>query len=337
MQELMNSGISGVGMAVPERIMTNADIEQLVETSNEWIVTRTGIKERRVSAPDETVASLGAKAAMLALENADVTADKIDLIICATTTGDFLWPATACLIQKDIGAVNAAAFDISAACSGFVYALSVADGYIRTGSMKNVLVIGADTLTKQLNWQDRNTCVLFGDGAGAVLLTPTQPGYGILSFTLGTDGGKFDVIGIRGGGTRYPLTHEGLDLKANTIVMRGSEVFKFAVKIMGDASLDALEKAHLTIKDIDLYIPHQANLRIIKAAADRMGLDENRIFLNVEKYGNTSAASIPIAMTEAVQSGRIKPGDVIVTVGFGAGLTWGANVIRWGCQNGGMA
>jgi 3-oxoacyl-[acyl-carrier-protein] synthase-3 len=316
-------------MSVPDRVLTNQELEKWVDTSDEWITSRTGIRERRISAPEETSFTLGVSAARDALAMAGIPALELDMVICATTTGDFLWPATACLIQQALGAAKASAFDVSAAYSGFVYALSIADGFIKSGAAKYILVVGADTLTKQLNWNDRNTCVLFGDGAGAVVVGPCEHDTGLLSFALGADGSRFDAIGIKAGGTRYPLTCELLADQANTITMRGSEVFKFAVKIIGDATLLALEKAGLSSSDIQLFIPHQANLRIIKAAADRMKLNAGQVFLNVQRYGNTSAASIPIAMAEAVKENRLSRGDVVVTVGFGAGLTWGANVIRW--------
>jgi len=325
----MNAGILGVGMAVPDRILTNADLEKMVDTSDEWIVTRTGIRERRICGPDETTASLSVQAARRALDDAGVLAEELDLVLCATATGDYIWPATACLIQDAIGAKRAAAFDLSAACSGFVFSLATAAGFIQTGTMRRILVIGADTLTKQVNWEDRGTCVLFGDGAGAAVLGPCPPDEGLLASSLGTDGSGVPLIVLQAGGTKHPVTPEAIAQKQNCIYMSGSEVYKFAVRKMGDVCLDALCKANLTPKDVDLFVPHQANIRIINAAADRMGLPPEKVFLNVHKYGNTSAASIPMALTEARQEGRVQRGDVLVFVGFGAGLTWGANVVRW--------
>jgi 3-oxoacyl-[acyl-carrier-protein] synthase-3 len=325
----VNAGIMGIGMAVPDTVMTNAEIEKLVDTNNEWIVSRTGIEERRVCGPDDNSSSLGTLAAKRALEDAGVAAEEIDLIICGTATGDYPWPATACLIQEAIGAKRAAAFDLSAACSGFAYGLATAAGFIQNGSMRRVLVIGVDTLSKQVDWTDRSTCILFGDGAGAAVLGPCAPDEGILSSVLGSDGSGFEQIWLEGGSNRVPVSIEVIEGKRNCIRMKGAEVYKFAVKIMGDVSLEALCRANLTPNDVSLFIPHQANIRIIHAAADRMGLAPEKVFINVQKYGNTSAGSIPIGLVEAVQQGRVHRGDVLVFVGFGAGLTWGANVIRW--------
>ena len=324
-----NAGILGVGMAVPEKVVTNADLEQFVDTNNEWIVSRTGIEERRVTQDHEGSSTLGLTAAQRALADAGVAAEDIDLIICATATGDYPWPATACIIQDKLGAKRAAAFDLSAACSGFTYALATASGFIQSGAMRRVLVIGVDTLSKQVDWTDRGTCILFGDGAGAVVLGPCGPDEGILASALGADGSGLDQIWLEGGGNRLPVTLEVMEERRNFIRMKGAEVYKFAVKIMGEVSLEALCRANLTPDQVDLFIPHQANIRIINASADRMGLTPDRVFTNVQKYGNTSAGSIPMALAEAVQEGRVKRGDVLVFVGFGAGLTWGANVVRW--------
>ncbi len=324
-----SAGILGAGMAVPDRVLTNADLEKLVDTSDEWITTRTGIKERRVTGPEESTGSLGTMAARKALEDARIAPEDLDLIICATTTGNHPWPATACLIQSGLGASRAAAFDISAACSGFTYALAAGASLIESGAMRRVLVIGADTLTKQLDWTDRNTCILFGDGAGAVVLGPCAPGEGVLASALGADGRGFEQIWIPCGGTIEPHSPNIREGHERQIHMRGAEVFKFAVRIMGEVSLEALCRAGLSSRDVSLFIPHQANIRIINAAAERMALAPEQVFVNVEKYGNTSAGSIPIALAEAMHAGRIRRGDVIVFVGFGAGLTWGANVVRW--------
>jgi 3-oxoacyl-[acyl-carrier-protein] synthase III len=325
----INAGILGVGMAVPDTILTNDDIAKRVETNNEWIVSRTGIEERRVCGPNDNSSSLGLLAARRALEHAGVAPEEIDLIICGTATGDYPWPATACLIQEQLGAKKAAAFDLSAACSGFSYGLATGAGFIQNGSMKRVLVIGVDTLSKQVDWEDRSTCILFGDGAGAALLGPCAPDEGILASSLGADGSGFEQIWLEGGSNRIPVSIEIINEKRNCIRMKGAEVFKFAVKIMGEASLEALCRAGLSPEDVSLFIPHQANIRIIHAAAERMGLPPEKVFVNVHKYGNTSAGSIPIALVEAVEQGRVKRGDVLVFVGFGAGLTWGANVLRW--------
>jgi 3-oxoacyl-[acyl-carrier-protein] synthase-3 len=324
-----NAGILGVGMAVPDKVVTNAEIEKLVDTNNDWIVSRTGIEERRVTVDEEGSSSLGLTASQRALADAGVSPDEIDLIICATATGDYPWPATACIIQDKLGAKRAAAFDLSAACSGFTYALATASGFIQNGTMRRILVIGVDTLSKQVDWTDRGTCILFGDGAGAVVLGPCGPDEGILASALGADGSGLDQIWLEGGGNRLPVTLEVMEERRNYIRMKGAEVYKFAIKIMGEASLEALCRANLKSDDVDLFIPHQANIRIINASAERMGLTPDRVFINVQKYGNTSAGSIPIALAEAVQQGRVKRGDVLVFVGFGAGLTWGANVVRW--------
>lgn len=325
-----NAGILGAGLAVPDRILTNDDIRALgVDTSDEWIFSRTGIRERRVCGPQETTASLGILAGRRAIEDAGLTPDDIGLIICATATSDHIWPASACLIQAGLGCRNAAAFDLGAACSGFVYALETGAGFIRSGAMRYVLVVGADTLTKQINWKDRATCVLFGDGAGAVILGPCKPEEGLLSTALGADGAGFELIVLPSGGTKFPVTPEAIERRQNCIFMKGAEVYKFAVRIMGDACLEALSKAGLASEDVGLFIPHQANIRIIESAAQRMGLESDRVFVNVARYGNTSAASVPIALREAIDAGRVKKGTVLVFVGFGAGLTWGAAVVRW--------
>lgn len=324
-----SAGILGVGMAVPQRILTNADLERMVETSDEWIVTRTGIRERRIAGPEDTPSTLGAAAAREALAGAGITPEELDLIICATTTGDYLFPATACLIQRELGARRAAAFDLSAACAGFVFALDAASAYVRIGRCRYALVVGADTLTRFVNWEDRSTCVLFGDGAAAVVVGPCDAGEGILATALGTDGAGAEQIYIPAGGSRHPVDCAVLAQKLNTIAMRGGEVFKFAVKIMGEAAIEALSAAGLPAEQVDLFIPHQANIRIIDAAAKRMGLPPDRVFVNVDRYGNTSAASIGIALKEALDGGLIHRGSLLVFVGFGAGLTWGASVVRW--------
>jgi 3-oxoacyl-[acyl-carrier-protein] synthase-3 len=319
-------------MAVPDRVLTNDDLAAIVATSDEWIVSRTGIRERRIAGPEEATSDLAIAASRDALADAGMQPTDVDLVLCATCTGDYLWPSTACLVQDGIGAARAAAFDLSAACAGFCYGLEVAASLIESGAVGCVLLVGADTLTKHLDWADRSTCVLFGDGAGAVVLTRCSPGYGVLGSTMGADGSHARSLYVPAGGTRMPLTADMIAQRKDKMLMRGAEVFRFAVRIMGEACLAALRTAHLSSGDVNLFIPHQANIRIIRAAAQRMGLSEDRMYNNVERYGNTSAASVPIALTEAVRSGRARSGDVLVFVGFGAGLTWGANVVRW-CRN----
>jgi 3-oxoacyl-[acyl-carrier-protein] synthase-3 len=323
------AGILGTGFAVPQQVVTNDDLSRIVETSDEWIASRTGIRQRYVCSPQETTATLSIESARSALADSGITPDQLDLILLATATGDHIWPASACLVQRALGAVNAAAMDISAACSGFVYALTLASSLIRSGTMRYVLVIGTDTLTKHLNWQDRKTCVLFGDGSGAVVVGPCSPQEGVLSSVMGSDGCGFEQIWLEAGGTALPLTPELAAAGRGCLTMQGPEVYKFAVKIMGETSLEALRRAGLTPDQVDLFIPHQANTRIIRAAQERMGLPDEKVFINVDRFGNTSAGSIPIALTEARRQGLVKRGSILVFVGFGAGLTWGANVLRW--------
>ncbi len=325
----VHAGIAGMGMCVPDRILTNDDLAKLVDTNDEWIASRTGIRERRVTDTDTATSDLAIVAAQRALADAKMDAAELDLVLCATTTGDYIWPATACVIQERIGAKRAAAFDVSAACSGFCYALATAAGFIQSGAMRNILVIGADTLSKQLNWQDRSTCILFGDGAGAAVLTPCAPDMGILASSLGSDGSGIEAVWVPAGGSRTPITQEVIDSKLDRIAMRGQEVYRFAVRIVPEVVLEALRKACLSPCDVRLLILHQANRRIIEGAAERLGIPMENVFVNLDRYGNTSAGSIPIALTEAAEQGLLSKGDIVVTVGFGAGLTWGANVIRW--------
>lgn len=322
-------GILGLGYFVPEKVVTNKDLEKVVETSDEWIVDRTGIKQRHIADDDMATSDIATHAAQKALQNAGVKAEEIDLIIVATATADMPFPSTACLVQNNIKAVHAAAFDLAAGCSGFVYGLVTGSQFVKTGLYKKVLVIGAETLSKVLDWTDRNTCVLFGDGAGAAVLGETKEGYGILGSHLGADGSGGDLLKLPGGGSRNPATAETVTNRMHYVHMHGNEVFKFAIKVMGEASLKALKEANLTSSDVDYFIPHQANIRIIQSAAKRLKLPMDKVFVNVDKYGNTSAASIPIALAEAVELGKIKDGDTLVLVGFGAGLTWAACVIKW--------
>ena len=330
MSENKAVGIIGIGTYLPEKIVTNKDLESIVETSDEWIVDRTGIRERRIAASDIATSDLASRAAQRALDDAGVTAEEIDLIIVASATPDMFFPSTACLVQANIKATNAAAFDLAAGCSGFVYAMVTGSQFIKTGLYKKVLVIGAETLSKILDWTDRNTCVLFGDGAGAAVLAETSPGYGILASQLGADGAGGDLLKLPAGGSRNPATDETVSQRLHFIHMSGNEVFKFAVKIMGEAANKTLEAAGLSAADVDCLIPHQANIRIIQSAAKRLKLPMDKVMVNVDKYGNTSAASIPIALEEAVHSGKIKQGDHVVLVGFGAGLTWASAVMKWG-------
>lgn len=322
-------GIIGIGTYVPEKIMTNKELESIVETSDEWIAERTGIRERRIADPSQATSDLASQAAQKALADAGVSAEEIDLIIVATATPDMLFPSVACLVQANIKAVRAAAFDLAAGCSGFVYGMVAGSQFIQAGLYKKVLVIGAETLSKILDWSDRNTCVLFGDGAGAVVLAETTAGCGILSAHLGADGAGGDLLKLPAGGSRNPATTDTISQKMHFVHMNGNEVFKFAVKVMGEAAVKALEDAGLTAGDVDCLIPHQANIRIIQSAAKRLKLPLDKVMVNVDKYGNTSAASIPIALDEAVHSGKIKQGEVVVLVGFGAGLTWASAVIKW--------
>lgn len=330
MQENNKSvGIIGMGCYVPEKVLTNHDLEKMVETSDEWIVDRTGIRERRIADATMATSDLAAKAAEAAIANAGITADDIDLIIVATATPDMFFPSVACLVQDKLKASKAAAFDLAAGCSGFVYGLVTGSQFIRTGLYKHVLVIGAETLSKILDWQDRNTCVLFGDGAGAAVLGVVEEGYGILGSDLGADGAGGDLLKIPGGGSRNPSTADTVANRLHYVHMNGNEVFKFAIKVMGEAAVRALHNAGLEHDDVDCLVPHQANIRIIQSAAKRLKLPMEKVMINVDKYGNTSAASIPIALNEAVQSGKIKKGDTVVLVGFGAGLTWASCVIKW--------
>ena len=327
--KLCNAGILGTGFYVPEKIMTNADLETIVETSDEWIVERTGIKERRIAEDNQPMSDLALRAAKAALADAGVAAEDLDLIIVATLTSDRIIPSTACMIQNLLGAKHAAAFDLSAACSGFAYAASVAAQFIETGAYKKALVIGAETLSKYINWEDRNTCVLFGDGAGAAVLGQVEEGYGILSFDLGSDGSGGDAIQIPSSGSLMPVSKESIDQKLNLIHMNGRDVFKFAVKAMGKTVKNSLAKIDMPQEKIDWLVPHQANIRIIESAAKRLSMPMDKVIVNIHKYGNMSAACIPIALAEAAAAKRFKKGDIIALSGFGAGLTWASCIIRW--------
>ena len=321
--------IRSVGSYVPEKILTNDDITKIVDTSDEWIRSRTGIRERRVAAEGEFTSHLAANAAKDALQKGGVKAEDIDLIIVATITPDMLFPSTACLVQQMIGATRAAAFDLEAACSGFVYALEIGQQFIMSQTYNTVLVIGAEKLSTIIDWEDRNTCVLFGDGAGAAILQNDPDSHGLLTATMGADGSKGGLLCMPAGGSQIPASQASLKDRLHFLRMDGRETFKNAVNAMCSAAREVLERCQLDISQINHIIPHQANQRIIGAVGDRLGAKEEQLFINLDKYGNTSAASVAIALDEAATSGRLKRGDLILIVVFGAGLTWGAAVIEW--------
>src|SRR5499427_6584491 len=321
--------IVGTGSYVPERILTNRELEKIVETSDEWIRTRTGILERRIAAPDEATSDMATRAALVAMSQAEVEAEEIDLIIVATVTPDMFFPATACWVQKKLGAVRAACFDVSAACSGFLYAMEIAQQFIATHVYNTVLIIGADKLSSIVDWSDRNTCVLFGDGAGAAILRNRADSHGVIATHMGSDGEYTDILFMPGGGSRFPTTPENIHQHLNTIKMLGKETYKQAVTAMSNAADRALEAAGLKYDDIACVIPHQANMRIIEAIAHRMNLPIEKFYINLEKYGNTSAAAVAIALDEAHRAGRFRIGDYILLVVFGGGLTWASTVIQW--------
>jgi len=324
----MRARITGTGSYVPAKVLTNVDLEHMVATSDQWITERTGIRERRLVTPGEACSDLAAKAAEGALKAAGVSAAELDMILLATCTGDYPLPATACLIQHRIGATRAAACDLSAACCGFVYALSVADAYVKTG-LRHVLVIGSEVMSAITDWTDRNTCILFGDGAGAAVVSASDGDRGILSSHLKSDGALCDLIIVPGGGSRNPPSEKIVAERMQFIRMKGNETFKVAVRTLEDIARETLAANNLSLKDLDLYVPHQANGRILKSVADRLGLPIEKMMLNLARYGNTSAASIPIALDEAVQEGRIKEGSLVMIGAFGAGLTWASALIRW--------
>ena len=325
----LRSVIVGTGSAAPERVLTNADLEKMVNTSDEWIVTRTGIRERRIAAPTEATSDLAVAAARPALAMAGIDPKDVELIVVATATPDMLFPATACVVQAKLGAARAAAFDILAACSGYLYALKVVDGLLRTGVYRNALVLGAETLSKVLDFTDRNTCVIFGDAAGASVLVPRAGDRGVLSTHVYADGTGGELIQIPAGGSREPASAESVARRAHYIKMRGNETYKIAVRRMEEVVLECLEANRVRPGDIDVVVPHQANLRIIEAVVSRLGLPMEKVVLTIEKYGNTSAACIPMALDIAVRQGRLKSGDLVLMVAFGGGLTWGAGLIRW--------
>jgi len=321
--------ITGVGSYVPAKVLTNADLEKMVDTSDEWITTRTGIKERRVAAKSEFTSDMAVKAAQRAMKMAGVTAEQLDLVVVATITPDMPFPATACLVQQKLGAQRAAAFDLEAACSGFIYGLEVGQQFIMSRTYDTVLVIGAEKLSSIVNWKDRNTCVLFGDGAGAAVLQNRPNAHGLLTAVMGADGGKANLLFMPGGGSRCPATLETVTGKLHYLQMEGRETFKSAVQAMCTAAQEALRRCEVDISKIKCIIPHQANRRIIDAVGERLGATPHQLFVNVNRYGNTSAASVAIALDEAVASGKIHRGDLILLIVFGAGLTWGAAVIEW--------
>jgi 3-oxoacyl-[acyl-carrier-protein] synthase-3 len=321
--------IIGTGSYVPEKVLTNADLEKMVDTTDEWIVTRSGIRERHIARADEATSDMAAEASRRALAQAGVTAEEVDLIIVATITPDMIFPNTACLVQNLIGAKNATCFDLEAACSGFLYGMNVATQFIRTGMVKTALVIGAEKLSMVTDWEDRTTCVLFGDGAGAVVLRACDKPQGFLSVVTGSDGSLADLLKLPGGGSRHPTSMETVQKRMHYMQMVGKEVFKNAVRNMGEAARRALDECGLTMEDVALVVPHQANLRIVEAIRERLGVAPEKFYVNLDRMGNMSAASIPVALDEAVRGGRIKKGDVVVMVAFGGGFTWGATVMRW--------
>lgn len=328
-QGLRSAGILGLGAAVPARVLTNADLERIVETSDEWIVTRTGIRERRIAAEGESTSSLAIQAARQAIADAAIDPAALDLVIVATVTADHPFPAVASIVQHEVGATRAGAFDLGAGCSGFIYALAVASQFIQTGQASHILVVGAETLSRITNWQDRSTCVLFGDGAGAAVLGPANRGEGFLSFDLGSDGGGAELLAVVPGGQGHPSTTGSDAALTQSIRMAGAEVFKFAVKIVEESTRRSLHQAGYSVADLDCLVMHQANNRILDAAARRLGIPAERAFSNVERYGNTSAASIPIALCEARAAGFFGPGSLVMLVGFGAGLSWASCALRW--------
>jgi 3-oxoacyl-[acyl-carrier-protein] synthase-3 len=322
-----------MGTCVPEKVITNLDLEKLVDTTDEWIRTRTGIAERRAVSDGENASDLAVKSAESALGMARVRKRDVDLILVATASPEMIFPSTSCRVAYKLGIKNVPAFDISAACSGFVFGLATATQFINAGTYRTVLLVGTEALTRFVDWSDRNTCVLFGDGAGAVVLQPVDHGYGVLASFLSSDGSGAEFLKIPAGGSLIPGSEDSVRNRMHSIKMNGNEVFKFAIFAMEDAARQVLEIAGARMEDVAFVIPHQANKRITEAAASRLNLDPSRIVSNIEKYGNTSTASIPLALEEIWREGRLKRGDLIMFVGFGAGLTWGANLIRWSMEN----
>lgn len=326
---LRPAGIKGVGAYLPERALTNADLQKLVDTSDQWIIERTGIRERRIASKGETAATLGTRAAMEALKDAGISPTDVQCIIVATITPDYIFPATACLIQDALGATGAAAFDLLVGCTGFVYGLVIASQMVSCNAFENVLVIGTDILSRFINWRDRRTCVLFGDGAGAVVVAPVDDGHGLLGFDLGSDGSGSKLLRIEAGGSHRPASIMSILEEAHSLIMNGSEVFRFAVRAMSESTKRALQACGFDTEHVNLFVPHQANMRIMQAAAERLQIPIERMFVNVDRYGNTSAASIPIALAEAKKFGLIKHGDIAVCTSFGGGLSWASCVLRW--------
>lgn len=325
---MKKAGIVGIGSYVPDKVITNFDLEKMVDTTDEWIKTRTGISFRRIGPENACTSDMAAEAARKALENARLSPEEIDLIILASASPDMIFPSTACILQNKIGASNAAAFDIQAGCTGFVYALTCAAQFIISGFYKNILVVGAEMLSRITDWEDRNTCVLFGDGAGAAVISEVERG-GVLSSYLGADGSGADLLVLPAGGSKEPASIDTVKKRRHFIRMNGNEVFKFAVKILEEAARKATEKANFSLHDVDYIVPHQANIRIIDAAVKRLKFPREHVIMNLDRYGNMSSASIPVALDEAYRDKKIKKGDKILLVGFGAGLTWGANLLEW--------
>lgn len=324
-----NAGIIGVGHAYPEGILTNADLEKIVDTSDEWITSRTGIKQRHKARPEEYTSQFGTSAARQALERAGLEANDIDIIVCATTTPDQIMPSTGALIQAQIGANNAGAMDVFAACSGFLYGLTMVESMIRTGQIRHALVIGAEVLTKYVDYTDRSTCVIFGDGAGAAILGPVPEGKGILATKIRSDGRYEEQLYAPGGGTKLGFSHKTIDEGQHFFKMKGNELFKVAVRSMADISAEMLAKAGYSVDDVDVVIPHQANQRITDAVASRLGVPEEKVYSNIAEHGNTSSASIPIAIDECIEAGKIKDGSLVLLTAFGGGVTWGGTLIRF--------
>lgn len=327
--EFKSVGIKGLGYYVPEKVMTNFDFEKIIDTSDEWIRTRTGIEERRFAAPEQATSDLCVEAAKKAIEKSGISKDEIDLILVATCSPDYLVQATACLVQKKLGIKNTPACDLNAACSSFIYGLTVATGMIKGGIYKNILVIGAETLSRIIDMQDRNTCILFGDGAAAAVVGEVEEGYGILSTYLGAEGEDDDILRTPAGGTKKPNTAETIEKRENFVRMKGQDVFKFAIQALPNATNMALEKANMKAEELNIVFPHQANVRIIESAAKRINLPLDKFYVNLQRFGNTSSASVGLALGEALEKGLVKKGDKIALTGFGAGLTYGSIIMKW--------